>query len=450
MRRTAVPAAIAFVVLVACSDRTVLLDVDPRALPEVVVTRPVGSPPVAGTVDIAPRPDEVGLPPWTYEVDLGDDGSVEGSGTLDAAARVAFSFGEPGLHPIRVVLERPNRRASLERSVNVLDPDRVEMVRTARIDPPAGPTELFAGIAVDRAGEAVYVAGTGRVFGLDPATLAVRDALAAPEAAGALRGLAVAPDESLLHVVTASGDVWAIDPEDFATEAFHAGFAPGRRHVEALAGRRAWVGGDGGLGLLDVARGTVLGELALGSEERVEHVALSPSGDRIVAIVLDTSGGGFRRRVVVADAGLVELGRTALTDRFLESVAWSPAGEKLYARYVEKRAGDPDGGLERCGVFVLDAASLEVVEDEPLGVVGGCSSRAARGGLVNPVAASPDGRFLVLPSPGGTYVFDTALDRPIARTPAGDPCCGVAADPVEDAFYLVGPDGSITKLRVAR
>lgn len=449
-RTSAFPIVLLAVVLGACGDRTVLLDVDPRALPEVVVTRPVGNPPVEGTVEIAPRPG-ARRGTWDFEVDLGDDGSVEGSGTLEAAAHVPFSFTTPGLHPIVVVLTRPGRRARVERSVNVLDPGRVEVVATARVEPPAGSAGPFAfeGIAVERAGDAVYAGAAGTVFRLDAATLAAVDALVAPGAAGELRGFAVAPDEPLLHVVTATAGVWLVDLDRFETAELFEGLVTGGRYVEALPGRRLYVGGEGALALLDVARGNVLGELTTGAEERVEHFAHSPSGERVAAIVLDTSGGGFRRRVVVADAGLVELARTGLTDRLLEHVAWSPTGERIYVRYGEDRVREPGTELERCGVLVLEAAALEVVEDAVLGVEGRCSTRDRSGGRANPVASTPDGRFLVLPSPGGAFVFDTGLDRPVART-GGEHCCDVAAAPDGDVFYVTGAGGSVAKLRIVR
>jgi len=421
---------------------------DPSTVPEVVVTRPVGNPPVEGVVELVPRVMEPGASPWRFEVDLDGDGEADASGEVRGLMSVPFSFEAPGLHPVRVVLTRGGERAEVERSVNVLDPDRIEVLGTVQLEG----APLIEGIAVDRSGTHVYVARSieTTLVRLDPATLVAQNTISPPGPTNTLEGLAVAPDEELLYVVSKgpSPDLWLVDLDRSETEAFFPGLSSGQFYVEALPGRRVYTSGEGGLALADADRGEVVSELGLRLGIRAWHFAVSPSGDRIATILLGFGDPGSG--LAVTDANLNEIRRTEPIGRFFEDVAWSPVGDRIYVRYEDRLRG------ERCGILVFDAAMLEVTRDVPLGADAGCSAREFSRGVANPVASTPDGRFLVLPAPEGAFVFDTAEDRPVARTPASagggtfNFCCDVAAGPDEDVFYVAGTDGWVTKFRFLR
>jgi len=413
---------------------------EPSTVPEVVVTRPVGNPPVEGAVELAPRGMESGESPWRFEVDLDGDGEADASGEVTALRSVPFSFEAPGLHPVRVVFTRGTERAEVERSVNVLDPDRIEVLGTVQLEG----APLIEGIALDRSGTRLFVSRSFErlLVELDAMTLTVLDTLHVPEVTNTLEGLAVAPDEELLYVVSKFpfASLWLIDLDRFETEAFFKDLSTGEYYVEALPGRRVYTSGSEDLGLIDARDGTVVAELELAVSEEANHFAISPSGDRIVVILDNNTGPPFHWSVVLVDMELNEIRRSERVDVFLEHVAWSPNRDRIYVRYVDEPLGD------RCGVFVLDPMTLEVLKNVPLSVdQGNCS--AASVAVANPVDATPDGRFLLLPSAAGTFVFDTLVDRPIASFPI---CCNVAASPSEDVFYVVTFDGDVTRLRFLR
>lgn len=449
-------AQVVFILLVACSEPARLVEADPRTVPEVVVSRPIGNPPVEGTVELVPRAAEIAGPSWTFQVDLGNDGSIEETGVLEATVSVPFSFESPGLHRILVVFVRPGERTMVVRRVNVLDPDRIEVLARVRLEG----RPLLEGVAVDRTGSTLYVAKSFRqtVLKMDPVSLAVLDTLQVPEATNTLEGLAIAPDEALLYVVTKFLDLWLIDLEDFATTAFLDRLASGMYYLEARPGRRVYSSGNGELALLDIDASTIVRELRTQPTMTAEHFAVSPSGNRIAAIVLgpgEIEGGIARSSLVVTDPELAEISRTEPRDLVFEHVAWSPGGDRIYLRYARDVPGEVAFQSNVCGIFVLDAASLEFVKDIPLGVEGECSAFDRGRGVANPVASSPDGRFVVFPSPSGAFVFDTQVDRPVARTPGsgafrGAFCCDVAASPNDDVFYVVGSEGQVTAFEVLR
>jgi len=322
-------------------------------------------------------------------------------------------------------------------------------------DAPEASRPLLEGIAVDRSGSRLFVSRSFEqvLVELDASTLTVVDTLHVPQVTNTLEGLAIAPDEELLYVVSKFLDLWLVDIEAFETVAFLEGLASGQYYLEALSGRRVYSSGNGHLTLIDGRNGTVIAQLEPAGGGETNHFAISTSGDRIAVILQKSSP--FRWQLALTDVQLNEIGQTDETDLFFEHVAWSPSGDRIYVRYG---GNDRPGGRgsNRCGILSLDPMSLDVIEDVPLAIDGGCMALESGRGVANPVASTPDGRFLVFPAPAGAYVFDTVVDRPVARTPSSTVgrtsnfCCDVAASPDDDVFYVAGTDGWVTKFRFIR
>jgi len=419
---------------------------DPSTVPEVAVTRPVGNPPVEGVVELVPRAMGPGESPWRFEIDLDGDGAADASGDVTGVTSVPFSFEAPGLHPVQVVFTRGTERVEVERAVNVLDPDRIEVLGTVQLD--GGP--VLEGIAVDRSGTRVFVSRSlERVLvKLEAATLTVQDTLRVSRATDTLEGLGVAPDEELIYIIDKSRGLALVELEPFEEVAFFSSpLEAGQFYVRALLGRRAYTGGEGNLRLIDAETGSVIRELSSDVQARLDHFAVSPSGDRVAAVRVEVVEANrlLRWSLVLTDGQLSEIGRSEAFDLGFQHVAWSPTGDRIYVRYSTAEG-------QRCGILVIDPEALEIVKNVPLSVDGDCSGD----GVANPVASTPDGRFLVFPSISGAFVFDTAVDRPIVRTPisAGGGvynfCCNVAASPVEDVFYIASFHGDVTTLRLLR
>jgi len=316
---------------------------------------------------------------------------------------------------------------------------------------PLGPSS--EGITLDRAGAILFVTQTGpnvlRILVLDPVTLAVRDTIDLSALRGTLEGLGTAPDEDLLYVVTKFFQLGVVDfsgPDPVLLRVLD---VPARYFVHPLPGKRAYVAGETsnpGIALVDTETGEFLAAGSGSAPFESGHFAVSRDGSGIAVNTGDEPAN--QDGVVIMDASLVEQFRILL-DPGMEpaEVAWAPSGDQLYVRYLVGEEGD------LCGVVVLDADTGNVLDDIELG--SDCRSPVIGPGVANPVAATPEGRFVAFPTLLGTFVFDTEFDLPVARTPARAPngdqfCCNVAASPNEDVFYVVSLSGTVSKLRFRR
>jgi len=389
--------------------------------------------------------------PWRFEVDLEADGTIDATGEATVAATVPYRFEAPGVHPITVTFERDGERVVRDRPVVVNDPDRIEITGHVVLDP-EGLAFDHEGITLDRTGDVLFVSQSfdRTILFLDPVTLAVRDSidLSFPLLGNTLEGLGTAPDEDLLYVVAKSFQLGVVDFSGPEARLFRVHDVPAIYFVHPLPGRQAYVAGEGdepGIVLVDAETGEFLAAGEGFGPFESGPFAVSPDGSRIA---VSTFASETAEKLFITDASLVEQSRILLDPGLaVTGVAWSPAGDRIYVQY---RVG-AIGSL--CGLVVLDTDTGNVLDDIELG--SDCRSFVAAPGVANPVAATPDGRFVAFPTLLGTFIFDTDLDLPVARTPARAPngdfvCCNVAASPNEDVFYTVSINGTVSKIRFQR
>jgi DNA-binding beta-propeller fold protein YncE len=159
------------------------------------------------------------------------------------------------------------------------------------------------------------------------------------------------------------------------------------------------------------------------------HFDVSPSEDRVAVLHYRDS---FEIRLLSLPE-LTELTVLPLDGvPFADAVAFDPDGSRLYV------IGEDSLG-ER--FLAIDLASGDVVRDLRL-EGGGCSFYCA----ANPVAVSSSGRYVFFEQhQSGVLVVDTELDMPLYRAPVTG---SVAAAPADDIFYVLRPDGLLSKVAV--
>jgi DNA-binding beta-propeller fold protein YncE len=209
------------------------------------------------------------------------------------------------------------------------------------------------------------------------------------------------------------------------------------QHVHLRQDGTLYVGGYGGLGVVDPRTGATKRSLEI-DDFGGTHFALSPDG-RLVALLL---WGPEPTLVILDGESLAELRRASLGDiGFPVAVAFHPAGKKAYVF--------SEGSEWR--LLVIEVSSARVLKDIVI----------ARGrenflhGLA-PAERSNDGRFVVFPSPKGTFFVDTAIDHPRYRSVEASPvdsygCCSIAGSKREPAYYLTDRGrGTVSRLRLTR
>jgi outer membrane protein assembly factor BamB len=106
--------------------------------------------------------------------------------------------------------------------------------------------------------------------------------------------------------------------------------------------------------------------------------------------------------------------------------------------------GRDDSGVR---FLALDPSTGEVITSMSLGG-SGCGIFC----VANPVVTFASGRYIAFELGGAVIVVDTALDLPRYRFDLGgddyDEPSGVAAHPDSDILYVLGPAGSLFKIRL--
>lgn len=423
----------------------------PVPQPVVELTRGFGDSPLVGEIVLTPSAGTVSGNAWRYSIELDSDGRADAAGEVRSRVVVPYRFETPGPHRIEVVLTRGAERQEIEEFVVVNDPSALEVV--GALDLPVG-EGFLTGIAVDRRGEHVYVAGTfrdpGPLFSVNAATMTLEGFGSLDQ--GVTEGLSAAPDEDLLYAVSKEGDFEVISIPGMERVAFFDPL-PVQFHVLALPGRRAYAGGWG-FTLIDTETGAILEEMPglLYSE-----FALSPNGTRIG--LLSSGRGGIPDELFMLTASDLEtIWRTDLralnsldlpADEFVRSdaIAFSSDGDRLYVtRFTSATAGTSGSG--RWEFLVLDARDGRLVRKLTLGY--GCSIAHCQA-IANSTALSADGRWAAMVTGVGTFFIDRELDLPLYRTPDDilTYCCNVAANPVRNEFFFSGFQGErVTKVRV--
>jgi hypothetical protein len=388
-----------------------------------------GDSPLVGELRILPS---AGATDWHYSVDLNRDGRVDEAGFLLLGVSIAYEFRKPGLHPIIVELERGDERHRFERVVVVNDPTAVRTLAQASL---AQGYTSFGGIAVDRSGRNIFIAGgdNGSLFVLNPVDLTTRWSLPLPyDENHGPEGVALEAERVLVDV----GDsIVAVQLTDRAIQESIVDAHWGPFLIRRPDGR-VYVAGFAGVGLVDPAAGKTL--RARDVEFDGGPVALSPDG-RALAFVQ-----GYAPAVLfILDPDQLSAGRMIVFEQNLSApaaISFDEDGHHVYALFA--------GADWR--LLVLEVSTGKILKDLVV----------ARGGSpsfgVNPVTLSSDGRFVVFSTPRGALFVDTRLDLPRFRTVKGNleravGCCNVAASPTSNDFFFTDPEaGSVSKVRLFR
>jgi hypothetical protein len=397
--------------------------------PTVSATLNFGESPVEGFVTLRPSFE---TRDWRYEVDLDEDGIVDHEGALDVEVAFMYRFTVPGVHRVRVTLQGPDSIQNVEIPVSVNDPEAIRVVaqRAAIELGEPGSFNSFEGITTNRAGSIVYIADFS---GLDIYSLRAGDLeqLAAPlELTLLLRGLAglsIPPSDTSLYV--AHKDLGLSVVAIPRMELLRSIAVDGHNFIYAVDDSTALMpGGQEDLNLNSTRTGVSIRTLGVADPG---HFSVSKSAT-LVAVI---GSNGLARAIRLASMpGLLHIARVDLPEGLdPEIVAFDPSEDALF---VMARGADGDH-------FVLvDLRSRTVVYDLRLGnalVPRFCC-------FANPVAMSADGRYVAMERDSGVYFIDTALDLPLFHTSIGN---SVAASPTEDVFYLLRPDGLVSKVAIS-
>jgi len=387
--------------------------------PAVTVSLGFGDSPVEGFVYLRPQAETNG---WRYSVDIDEDGATDHEGILQGEIGFAYRFTTRGVHRIRFSLAGPQSNEMVDVPVVVNDPDAVQVLVQRAI---AGdPDAIFEGITTNRAGTMLFVGDfwNSEIHPLDPADL---HALAPPLPLGisGAEGLSVTPSDSILLVGHKRHRLSVVAIPDM--EIRRNVRMEGEFFIHALDDATALSPGLTGLDLVDIDTGQTIRRLAL---PRAWHLAVSPVSP--VAAVLNRANPAAVHLASLPD--LQEMGHIDLPDVLdAENVAFDPAGDRLYVMGQDQQGSR---------FLLLDVASRSVLLSLPLGP-GACWIFC----VANPVAVSRSGRFVAMEHGNGTYFIDTELDLPRFRSSAG---LSVAASPTEEAFYVLRPEGLVSKVAI--
>lgn len=407
--------------MVGCAESDPLRSDGPGGpVPRVEVSVGFSDAPLEGTIFLSPEEESVG---WRYSVDVDEDGQFDHVGVLEARIGFLYRFSSPGIHRIAIELEGPAGAEVTEWPVVVNDPEAIRLLAQRSIvtaDPSGGAT--FEGITIDPAGAWLYLGDFSRqqVFRADAATLEPLGPPVDVPAWGGPEGLSVIPSDTLLLVghKRSSLSVVAL-PEMTLRRQLP---MPGEFYVQALDDTLALTSGMG-VNVFDIRTGDGVASAGI---QNAWHFSVSPAADRVA--VLEE-----RESIIhlLTLPGLAEIGRIPLPVLGVDLVAFDPAGDRLYVM------GRGDGVAR----FVLvDPTEGRILRNLPL-APGGCSWFC----VANPTATSSTGRYVAMEAASGVYVIDTEVDLPLYHTSVG---LSVAAAPAGDGFYVLRPDGLLSRIEV--
>lgn len=286
------------------------------------------------------------------------------------------------------------------------------------------PQALYEGIAVDAAGESVYVGSfaRGTLVRLDADDLDILGSNTLPEG---LEGLSVAPGNQTLIGTHRDGGISVVAIPGL-TSSFRSD-ASGGFFVHAIAPDRALTSGGKPLALVDTQSGISLAEFLPPGGTAMWHLAISPDGTRIAALRNEEQG----REILLFTPELENLGGFDLSVYSrVHAVVYHPSGTKVYVT-----ARDLAGGEHL--LFV----DLQMGTFSDRTFITNCSVFC----VANPVAVSREGSWVAFADEFGANFVNTASDEIIR---AGNPFfgSGVAASPTENAFFFLRSDGLVTKV----
>ncbi|HUP19069.1 MAG TPA: hypothetical protein VM778_03850, partial [Gemmatimonadota bacterium] len=333
---------------------------------------------------------------------------------------VPYRFVSPGIHTMRVQARVEDSVQEFGPTVVVNDPDAIRLVRSSRIP---GNDPLLGGLAID---SELFLSGwtDDRLYRLDPADLAVQEAVEFPPGTRKLEGVAVLESAGLLAVAEESFRIHVLRLQDLRPErVIELGdAAPGGGDlVYLLPLSDGVVANLLGPALVDVQSGNVLRRREI---ERMVHFQLSSDEELLAVAQNELSEPGASNTVLLLTTS--DLSIRWSTDLPVPPwrVAFSPGGDRVYVLAADVTAG-------HLVFFVLSEAG-EILSQTIVEGQAGLPTGAA------PVAVSADGRFVAFSTFSGLYVVDTDLHLVRYRSEPLLGCCSVAAGPVGTRFYVAG------------
>lgn len=406
-------------ILLACTSDGPTPPTSDLQLPTVRATVEFGDAPLSGSLLLLNRSLDNR---WTYEVEFEDDTAIDAQGTLStqSAVSIPFSFTTPGIYPVSISFAHQDTTIGLTRYIVVNDPEAFGATRRVQV-PRANPNSGFEGIAVNADLNRIYVGDamhrTVLMLSLDSTELlAVADNLGP---GSTLEGFAISEDEQVLYVIDKSHSLHIFDGLTLERIHHNPQFAAVTFFIEVTAQGTLWASVPG---LVSYHNGEIRNVLdhstgiwhfdVLGENERIVFINRLPLVDQAV------SSGGIG---VIAEDGTLQWHTPVDLETFFipQVVAFSPNGQSVYVLgYTRSRTwkfillSGIDGSLQ-----------YEMNLDD-------CSTFCTAG-AANPVAYTADGRFVVIPTDGGTYFIDTLINLPRFRAPLipSDTCCNVASIP---------------------